>query len=125
MGQLGSFVGGLVVGSVAVFVGLKYHVVRANDGVHLVPKLQAQFDEAYVDIRKFDYTDWNEHRGLAVAMVQAEKGYLMQETATDSLRRSVDSVLEGLGNFRGQQPPAPDSANPWNSDRLPQWGTGS
>lgn len=123
MGQLGSFISGLAVGAAAVFVGLKYHVVRANDGVHLVPKLQAQFDEAYVDIRKFGYEDWNKHRGLAVAMVQAEKGYLMQETTTDSLRRSVDSVLEGLGNFRGQPAP-PESQNPW-TDKLPQWGSGS
>lgn len=123
MGQLGSFLGGIVVGGVAVFVGLKYHVVRANDGVHLVPKLQAQFDEAYVDIRKFGFEDWNKHRGLAVAMVQAEKGYLMQETATDSLRRSVDNVLEGLGNFRGQQPPA-NNNSPWNSGPT-GWGSGS
>lgn len=106
MGQIGSFLGGLAVGGAAVFIGLKYHVVRANDGVHLVPKLQARFDEAYVDIRNFGFEDWNKHRGLAVAMAQAEKGYLMQETTTDSLRRSVDSVLEGLGGFRGQEPPA-------------------
>ncbi len=53
MARLGSFLVGIAVGGAAVFTGLKYHVVRANDGVHLVPKLQAQFDEAYVDIRKF------------------------------------------------------------------------
>lgn len=124
MPRLGSFLGGVVVGGAAVFVGLKYHVVRATDGVHLVPKVQAQFDEAYVDIRKFGFEDWNKHRSLAVAMVQADKGYLMQETTTDSLRRSVDSVLEGLGNFRGQQPPAPTSSNPW-TDKLPSWRQGT
>lgn len=120
MARLGSFLGGILVGGVGVFIGLKYHVVRATDGVHLVPKLQAQFDEAYVDIRKFSFDDWNKHRSLAVAMVQADKGYLMQETTTDSLRRSVDSVLEGLGNFRGQQPAAQNSPNTWG-EALPNW----
>lgn len=124
MARLGSFLGGLVVGGVAVFVGLKYHVVRASDGVHLVPKLQAHFDEAYVDIRKFGFDDWNKHRSLAVAMAQAEKGYLMQETTTDSLRRSVDSVLEGLGNFRGQPMPPENTQNPWTS-KLPNWRSGN
>jgi hypothetical protein len=124
MGWVGSFLGGVVVGGAAVFVGLKYHVVRATDGVHLVPKLQAQFDEAYVDIRKFSFEDWNKHRGLAVAMVKSDKGYLMQETTTDALRRSVDSVLEGLGNFRGQSAPAPNAQNPWTS-APPKWQPGS
>jgi hypothetical protein len=123
MGQLSSFLGGVVVGGVASFVGLKYHVVRAADGLHLVPKLQAQFDEAYVDIRQFGFEDWNKHRALAVAMVQADKAYLMQETATDSLRESVDSVLEGLGKFRvgnaggGGEP----GAQPWGADPG-RWG---
>jgi hypothetical protein len=112
MARLGSFIGGCVVGGVAVFTGLKYHVVRAGDGVHLVPKLQAQFTDAYVDVRKFTFEDWNKHRELAVAMTQAEKGYLLQESATDSLRQSVDNVLEGLGRFRGQKE---EPANPWPS----------
>ncbi len=116
MARLGSFLVGIAVGGAAVFTGLKYHVVRANDGVHLVPKLQAQFDEAYVDIRKFTFEDWNQHRSLAVAMTQADKGYLLQESATDSLRRSVDSVLEGLGNFRGQPATPPNNNGPW-----PNW----
>jgi hypothetical protein len=113
MGRLGSFIGGLAVGGVAVFVGLKYHVVRAGDGFHLIPKLQAQFDEAYVDIRQFGFEDWNKHRALAVAMVQAEKGYLMQETTTDSLRQSVDNVLQGLGNFSGDKTPPPAAPGGW------------
>jgi hypothetical protein len=117
MGRLGSFITGAVVGGVAVFVGLKYHVVRASDGIHLVPKLQAQFDDAYVDIRQFSFEDWNKHRSLAVAMTQAEKGYLLQDAATDSLRRSVDSVLEGLGNFRGQQPTGEPPTPPWQGWR--------
>lgn len=127
MGRLGSFIGGIVVGGVAVYVGLKYHVVRANDGFHLVPKLQAQFDDAYVDIRQFGFEDWNKHRSLAVAMAQADKGYLMQETSTDSLRQSVNSVLQGLGKFSGSgtsgSSPPSGSGNPFG--QLPNWRPGS
>ena len=123
MGTLSSFLGGIVVGGVASFVGLKYHVVRAADGFHLVPKLQAQFDEAYVDIRQFGFEDWNKHRSLAVAMVQSDKGYLMHETATDSLRESVDSVLEGLGKFRadGAKAASAQKSNPWGTEPS-GWG---
>jgi len=117
MARLGSFLGGVIVGGVAVYTGLKYHVVRAQDGIHLVPKLQAQFEDAYVDIRQFSFQDWNEHRGLAVAMVQADKGYLMQESATDSLRQSVDNVLQGL-NFRNSTPTPPQEQR-W--PEMPNW----
>ncbi|HTN75882.1 MAG TPA: hypothetical protein VL096_11570 [Pirellulaceae bacterium] len=124
MGRLGSFLGGIVIGGAAVFIGLKYHVVRANDGVHLIPKLEARFDDAYVDIRKFSFEDWNQHRSLAVAMTQSQKGYLMQETATDSLRQSVDSVLQGLGKYTGSTAPAaPEPSNPFG--KLPSWRPGS
>lgn len=123
MPRLGSFLGGLIVGGVAVYTGLKYHVVRANDGFHLVPKLQAQFDDAYVDIRQFGFEDWNKHRTLAVAMAQADKSYLMQETASDSLRQSVDSVLQGLGKYTGSSPAPNTTPNKNPFGQLPKWGS--
>ena len=96
MKQIMSFFIGLIVGGILVFASLKYHLVRAGDGVHLVPKLSAGFAETYVDIRTFSLSDWNQHRSLAVALVQAKKGHLMQEAASDSLRQAVDGVIDAL-----------------------------
>ncbi len=49
-----------------LFVGSRYHVVRANDGFHLIPRSSARLTEPYVDIRQFTIEDWDEHQGLAI-----------------------------------------------------------
>jgi hypothetical protein len=96
MSRFGSFVLGLVIGAAAVFVSLKYHVVQAADGFHLIPKLSAEFSETYVDIRQFSFADWDQHRTLAVAILRADKAYLMQNQASESLMRSVNGFLQTL-----------------------------
>jgi len=98
MGRFGSFLLGLVLGGAAVFGGLKYHVVYADNGVHFIPKIYANLDEIYVDIRGFDLTDWGEHKALAAALVKADKADLLEESAANQVRESVDSLLEGFTN---------------------------
>lgn len=93
---MGKFVFGFILGGAFVFTSLKYHVVRADDGVHFVPKVAAQFGDAYVDIRKFTVTDWHQHRSLALALVQAKKGDLMQNAAASGFRQSMESVWQSL-----------------------------
>ena len=97
MGRLQSFLFGVVVGGAAVFGALKYHVVRADDGIHVVPKVAPGFQDVYVDIRDFRVEDWDKHRGLSLALVQANKSALMKGTAADYFRESLDSVLRALG----------------------------
>jgi hypothetical protein len=99
-GRIACFLAGVLVGAAAVFTTIKYHVVRAEDGFHLVPKLTANFSEAFVDVRNFGIADWDDHRSLAAALVQAEKGYLLKDAASESLRRSVSSVLDIFGTRR-------------------------
>jgi len=96
MGRLGSFAFGVFVGAGLVFGSLKYHAVRAVDGVHVVPKISATFEDAYVDIRQFGPTDWDQHRTLAAALVKADKEGLIVESATESLRASLRSALDGI-----------------------------
>jgi hypothetical protein len=98
VGRLSFFVAGLLVGAAAMFTSLKYHVVRANDGFHLIPKMQSDFSETYVDVRNFSPTDWNEHRELAVALVKADKGHLLNDSALGSVRTAVDNVLNNLNS---------------------------
>jgi hypothetical protein len=102
------FLVGVVVGGVAVFGSLKYHVVRAEDGVHLVAKTTSSFDEIYVDVREFGPKDWTEHKDLAVAMVRADMQHLIGDTTANSFRQSVSDAMEGwsseLSGFAGSQP---------------------
>jgi hypothetical protein len=96
MRSLSTFVFGMIVGATLLFVGLRYHVVRAQDGFHLIPKSSARINEPYVDIRNFSVADWEQHQALAMAIVQADKAYLMQDSATESVRRSFNDLLGGL-----------------------------
>jgi hypothetical protein len=98
MSRIGCFLAGFLVGAAAIFGALKYHVVRADDGVHLVPKISSQFGEAFVDIRQFSLSDWNDHRSLAAALIRADKAHLLQDAAMDGLRDSVEGMLETLGD---------------------------
>lgn len=101
MGRLGAFLLGVAVGAGLVFGSLKYHVLRAHDGLHVVPKVAATFEDAYVDIRQFGPSDWNDHRTLAAALIKANQEDLIGETAAYSLRDSLRSALDGLTGTGG------------------------
>ncbi len=101
MGRLGSFLFGVAVGAALVFGSLKYHFLRAQDGLHVVPKVTSTFEDAYVDIRQFGPPDWNEHRTLVAGLIKANKEDLIGETAAYSLRASLRSALDGLTGTGG------------------------
>jgi hypothetical protein len=96
MSRLSSFVLGLVVGGAAVFTGLKYHVVRADDGLHLIPKQTAELHEVYVDIREFGPSDWAEHPELAAAILKSGEEELLQDAARDVINQSIDDLLQQM-----------------------------
>ena len=101
MSRIPTFFTGFVLGGVLVYVALHYHVVRADDGVHLVPKMSSDFSQSYVDIRDFGILEWNENRALAAAIVRADKEHLLKEMTSSPLRRTLDGVLESLSGSRG------------------------
>jgi hypothetical protein len=98
MRSISCFVFGMIVGALLLFVASRYHVVRASDGVHLIPKASAHLSEPYVDIRNFTPADWDQHKSLAMAIVHAEKSYLLQDAAAESVRRAFDDLLGGMTN---------------------------
>ena len=101
MGRLGTFLFGVAVGAGLVFGTLKYHVLRAHDGMHVVPKVASTFEDAYVDVRQFGPSDWTEHRTLTAGLIQANKEDLIGDTAAYSLRASLRSALDGLTGSGG------------------------
>ena len=96
MKRLGSFLMGVVVGAAAVYGSLRYHVVRTDDGVEVVPKVQATFSETYVDVRGFGASEWSERRGLAMALARAGHEDVLKDAAIDQVRRGLDQLFGGL-----------------------------
>lgn len=99
MERITGFIFGVAIGFALCFFSLKYHLVQAEDGMHVVPKLSAQFSDAYVDIREFQVTDWEQHGSLAIALTQADMAYLVQKSASSSMQTSIEHAL---GVLRGK-----------------------
>jgi hypothetical protein len=95
MKRLTTFVMGMAVGAAILLGALKYHVVRANDGLHLVPKLDAQLAGTYADIRAFTIADWAQNPDLAAALIDAGQRDLVEGSAKDALRNRLDQFLDG------------------------------
>lgn len=51
MRRIYGFVFGIGLGALACLGAMNYHVVRAQDGFHLVQKQHARLGQAYVDTR--------------------------------------------------------------------------
>ena len=100
MKYITTFLAGGLIGAVLMFTSLKYHVVRAKDGIHLAPKMSSQLSETYVDIREFQVQDWDEHRTLAAALINSDKGYLLQDSASENLRSAMTDVISSLTGER-------------------------
>ena len=96
MNRVFAFVLGVIAGVIGHHAALNYHVVRADNGVHLIPKISSGLSETYVDIRSFDLSAWNEHKTLAAAIVRAEKPNLLRNTMSSSLQSSIDGMMHVL-----------------------------
>ncbi|MFT7642646.1 MAG: hypothetical protein ACI9G1_004404 [Pirellulaceae bacterium] len=98
MNRFGCFLTGIIVGAFGTYFTMSYHIVSAHDGMHAVPKVSAKFSDVYVDIRHFGYKEWDDHRPLALALYQADKAYLLQDSATEGFRQTIGNVLNQLGS---------------------------
>ena len=94
MKRLSGFLIGVVVGGGLVFGAQRYHVLRTEQGLEVVPKLSADFSECYVDIRKFGASDWAEHKALAAAILSAKKEHIFHDSAADSVREKMSGLLD-------------------------------
>ena len=87
------FVTGLACGAGVMYAAMMFHLVRSNDGFHVIPKVAGQLKDTYVDIREFGFGDWKDHPELSAALVKADRADLMQGSATGALQRSLDGIL--------------------------------
>lgn len=93
MSRLSSFLLGMVAGAGLLQGATNYHIVRANDGFHLVAKQPARLSETYVDVRGFTMTDWAGHPQLATALVQANQQQLLGDSAAGTLQEKAKQLL--------------------------------
>lgn len=94
MKRLMTFVFGMITGAFLLFGALNYYLIRANDGLHLVPKLDAKLAGTYVDIRNFTVADWAQHPDLAGALIDDGQRELVEGAASDALRTGIDQFLD-------------------------------
>jgi hypothetical protein len=93
MRRLGTFLFGMVVGAALLYGLLQYHIVNADDGLHLVPKVNSQLAGTYVDVRNFGVAEWAQHADLALALEKAGRRDLLRAAADDALQRGLDRLL--------------------------------
>jgi hypothetical protein len=93
MSRVWSFLLGLVAGAVLLHVATNYHLIRANDGLHVVAKAPARLSESFVDIRSFGLDDWSNHPQLAGALVQANKQHLIGDSAASAIHHGLNQLL--------------------------------
>jgi hypothetical protein len=98
MKRLMTFFFGMIAGAVLLLGAQRYHVIRADDGLHLVPKLHANLADTYVDIRSFTGADWISHPDLASAMIDDDRRELVEGAATDALQNGLDRFLGSDSN---------------------------
>lgn len=94
MNNFSTFFFGLVVGAVLMFVGLKYHIVRASDGHHMITKMRPQLAEIYTDVRDFTVDDWRMHKNLMIAITESNDEALKEEAARSTLGNTFDNAWE-------------------------------
>ena len=100
--QLSSFVTGLVAGAALMYGSITHHLLRTNEGLTLVPKLQPSLAETYLDVRTFGISDWSRHPAVAAAIVRSGKQQLFAQHAEPTIRDQVQDFLQAWGGKPSQ-----------------------
>lgn len=88
-----NFVFGFFTGAAALYGSMSFHVVRAEDGHHLIAKTGLTFRDTYVDIRQFGFAEWKDHVGLADAMHQSKRDDLLKGATQNAIRDTIDGLF--------------------------------
>ena len=96
MNRLMCFLLGVVVGVAGLHTAQNYHIVRSQDGFHLIPKHVSSLKDPYVDIRNFGVSDWAEHLELVEAIRNSEHKSLLVDAAQDGMHEAVESVIDAV-----------------------------
>ena len=92
MNRFSSFLIGIFLGALLMFVGLKYAIVRAGDGFHVIGKSTARLSTVYIDIREYTAADWKDHISLATDIANSNNTALQEEVTRSAMDNSIDSL---------------------------------
>ncbi len=97
MNRISTFLLGVLVGALGLFVSENYYVVRSKDNVHLIPKVAAKLELPYRDIREYTAQDWSNNPSLALAIVKSKKQNLMVESGLSGMQQQFENLLRNIG----------------------------
>ena len=93
MRRIITFILGMLVGGLLLLAALNYHVIRAQDGLHFLPKTSARLSSSYVDIRNFTVADYMEHPEIVEALIRADQAELVDGAARGALQNGLNRWL--------------------------------
>ncbi len=93
MRRLFSFFTGVLTGGAIIYFTMNYHLIHAQDGFHLIPKVNAQLSSTYADIRAYKVADWAQHADIAAALVNANRRDLLDNAINGTLNNGIDRLL--------------------------------
>ncbi|MBX3425250.1 MAG: hypothetical protein KF688_06180 [Pirellulales bacterium] len=97
MRRISTFLIGVVVGIVLLWGAMHFHLIRSQQGFHLVAKRSATLADAYVDARSFGPADWLQRPAVAEAVLRSNNDALIDALMGDAVQNGLDKLL----------PPAP------------------
>ena len=92
MRRLSTFIFGMVVGGLLIYVALNYHLIHAQDGLHMVPKVDATLASTYVDVRSLGIRDMAQYPQVAMAISKAGRQDLLESIAGNALETEIDRL---------------------------------
>lgn len=93
MKRISTFIFGMIVGGILLYVVLFYHVIRAEDGLHFIPKVSAQFGSTYLDIRDLTLADLRDNAAVVEAIFRADKQHILKGTANNLIDNGLDKIF--------------------------------
>ena len=94
MRRLLSMITGVALGAALMWGGLKYHVLRTNDGLVYVPKREATLTDTYLDVRSWTVADWTTHPDLVWTLAQNGKGDVVKDP--NVLQATLNSAIRQI-----------------------------
>lgn len=98
MRKLSNLLIGILLGGGTVFLLSQYHLIRANDGFHMIPRQDASYVDVCVDVRNWDASKWHEHSELMRSLIADGRDDLIVEPLSHELLNKLFRNLKSDDN---------------------------